>query len=106
MNDGNYHYRYFKTARTIAQQVRALAQAEGITLSRLEWGRGRETAELDNYRLMLEAENHPVAVRIPDAWLEELRTTGHSARIDAAVAQTVAALKQALTATEEQQQPA
>jgi hypothetical protein len=105
MNDGNYHYRYFKTTRAIAQQARTLAQAEGIDLTRLEWNRGHETAELDNYQLMLEAENRPVAVRIPDAWLEEFRTTGHSARIDAAVAQTIAALKRALTPTPAEQMP-
>jgi hypothetical protein len=101
MNDTNYHYRYFKTTRTIAQQARELAQAEGIELDRLEWNRGRETAELDNYQLTLEAENRPVAVRIPDAWLEELRTTGRSDQIDTAVAQTIAALKRALTPAEE-----
>ncbi len=96
MNDGNYHYRYFKTTRAIAQQARTLAQAQGIDLTRLEWNRGHETAELDNYQLMLEAENRPVAVRIPDAWLEELRTTGRSAQIDTALAKTVNALKRTL----------
>ncbi|MGH8600218.1 MAG: hypothetical protein ACRET1_06105 [Burkholderiales bacterium] len=101
MNDANYHYRYFKTTRTIAQKARALAQTAGIELTRLEWSRGRETAELDSYQLMLEAGNHPAAARIPDAWLEELRTTGRSDQIDTAVAQTVAALKRALTPAEE-----
>lgn len=101
MNDTNYHYRYFKTTRTIAQKARALAQAADIELTRLEWSRGHETAELDGYQLILEAGNHPAAVRIPDAWLEELRTTGRCDQIDTAVAQTVAALKRALTPAEE-----
>ena len=88
-----YHDLHVGAARLVSQRVAQLAREMGMTLT-THWHRGREFADMDSYYLTLDCGVTSLCRHVPDAWLEALWEQGRDERIDAALREMIAQLRE------------
>ena len=92
MENEGHEYELSHAARVVAQRARQMALAAGITLISLEWHRGHEVADLDNFWLTLESNTDSVTEKFPNEWLKALGSHDNDQRISVRLAGMLRAL--------------